>query len=76
MTDPAPAGVSRETRARLGFVLGVLAAAVGVGWELGPGWGLVLAGLGVCVLCVFLTRVDDDTEDDQVLTDDQEWPGP
>lgn len=51
--------LSRPARARLGYLLGVVLAACGVAWEIGYGWGLVLAGAGLVALFVWLYPVED-----------------
>jgi hypothetical protein len=51
--------VSRATRARIGYFLGVLLIAAGVGWELGYGWGVLAAGVGLVANMVLLYDVDE-----------------
>lgn len=50
---------SRILRARLGYFVGVLLIAAGVGWALRPGWGLVGAGIGLVAYTVLLYDVDE-----------------
>lgn len=50
--------VSPATRARLWIQTGGLASAGGVGWEFGPGWGALLAG--ICAVAYGLLIVDVD----------------
>lgn len=49
----------REARARAGYYLGVVLIALGVGWQLGPGWGVAVLGAGVVAGFVWLYNVDD-----------------
>jgi hypothetical protein len=46
-------------RARIGYFVGVLLAAVGIGLALGLGWGLLAAGAGVVAYTVLLYDVDE-----------------
>lgn len=55
--------MSREVRARAGFYVGVLLIALGVGYQLGVGWGLAVLGAGVVVGFVWLYNVDEPTEE-------------
>jgi hypothetical protein len=58
---------SRAARARLGYFLGVLLVAAGLGLALGPGWGLVAAGIGLIAYMIVLYDVDEPQphEDDE-----------
>ena len=51
--------MSRLLRARLGFLAGVALMAVGLGVQLGIGWGLLIAGIGLAVWSVALYDVDE-----------------
>lgn len=51
--------VPRTARARIGYFLGVLLIAAGIGWSLCPGWGLVAAGVGLVAYMVLLYDVDE-----------------
>lgn len=50
--------VSRATRARAGYFAGLLLLAAGFWLELGAGWGLVTAGVGLIAYMVLLYDVD------------------
>lgn len=56
---------SRAARARVGYFLGLVLLAVGVGWQLGYGWGLVGAGVGLAVWSVLLYDVDEPVTPDE-----------
>jgi hypothetical protein len=51
--------MSRAARARIGYFLGVLLVAAGLGLALAPGWGLVAAGVGLIAYMVLLYDVDE-----------------
>lgn len=57
--------MNRAWRARAGYHAGVALTAGGVGWELGPGWGLALVGVGLVAGFVWLYDVDDPQPEDQ-----------
>jgi protein-S-isoprenylcysteine O-methyltransferase Ste14 len=46
-------------RARIGYFVGVLLAAIGIGLALGLGWGLLAAGVGLIAYTVLLYDVDE-----------------
>lgn len=52
--------MSGPVRARVGYFAGVLLIAAGLGWALGPGWGVVAAGVGLVAYMVLLYDVDDE----------------
>jgi hypothetical protein len=51
--------MSKLVRARLGFTIGVLAVAVGVGYIFGLGAALIVAGAVAAVSFLVLVDVDD-----------------
>jgi hypothetical protein len=51
--------IARATRARIGYFLGVLLIAAGLGYELGYGWGALAAGVGLVANMVLLYDVDE-----------------
>jgi hypothetical protein len=53
------ARLSRVTRARMGFFVGVLLVAAGLVLTLGLGWALVAAGLGTVAAFVWLYDVSE-----------------
>jgi len=57
-----PRRMPRADRARLGYLLGVLLIAAGLGWQIGYGWGAVAAGAGVVAYMVLLYDVDEEPE--------------
>jgi hypothetical protein len=70
--DPAPAPrIPRAVRARLGYLLGVLLVAAGLGWQIGWGWGAVALGAGLVALFVWLYPVDDPADDDDLPGDSE-----
>jgi hypothetical protein len=64
-----PPRLSRVARARLGYFLGLLLLAAGVGWAIEPGWGLAVAGAGAIAYVVLLYDVDDEP----VVREDGPW---
>lgn len=62
------ARLSRVTRARLGFFVGVLLVAAGLCLTIGVGWALVAAGLGTVAAFVWLYDV---SEPEQALPESQ-----
>lgn len=52
--------LSRITRARAGYFLGLLLLAAGIGWALAPGWGIATAGIGLIAWSVLLYDVDEE----------------
>lgn len=59
---PARRRVSRTGRARVGYFVGVLILAVGVGLARGVGWGVAVAGVGLIAWSVLLYDVDEDPQ--------------
>lgn len=55
----------RVLRARLAYAAGVLLVAVGFGLALGPGWGLVAAGVGTAAAAVWLYDVEEPEQPEQ-----------
>jgi hypothetical protein len=51
--------LSRARRAQVGYFTGVLLVALGLGWALGYGWGLIAAGAGLIAYFVLLYDVDE-----------------
>jgi hypothetical protein len=51
--------VSRPARARIGYFLGLLAVAAGLGWFVHPGLGVAVAGVGLIAWSVLLYDVDE-----------------
>lgn len=51
--------VTRAARARAGYFAGLLLLAVGLGLEIGLGWGLTAAGAGLVAYMVLLYDVDE-----------------
>lgn len=45
--------------ARVGYAAGVVVAAVGIGVEAGPGWGMAVGGAVGAASCLLLVDVDD-----------------
>jgi hypothetical protein len=62
MSKPKRPRLSRIARARLGYFLGVLLIAAGIGWAIAPGWGLAAAGVGAIAYVVLLYDVDDEPQ--------------
>lgn len=52
--------VNRSAAVGLGLVLSVIAMAVGVGMEVGLGWGLLVGGGLAWVVLVFIVDVGED----------------
>lgn len=55
--------MTRLTKARLGYALGLLAAAVGFGMSLGAGWGLWFGGMTAAGSFLLLAEIDDEESD-------------
>ena len=51
--------MSRQWRARVGYFLGVLLIAAGVGVALGYGWGLTALGAGIIAYSLLIYDVDE-----------------
>lgn len=65
--------MSRVARARLGLCLGLLLLAVGVGYELGAGWGVAVLGAGLVAAFVWLYDVDEPPDPNDVRTRQEDW---
>jgi hypothetical protein len=59
MRKPRRARVSRPARARIGYFLGLLLLAAGLGWFVHPGLGVAVAGVGLIAWSVLLYDVDE-----------------
>jgi uncharacterized membrane protein YczE len=51
--------MSRAVRARIGYFLGLLLLAAGLGWFVHPGLGVAVAGVGLIAWSVLLYDVDE-----------------
>lgn len=60
---------TRAAKARLGYFTGLGSTALGLGAEIGAGWGAVVVGLGIATWFVLLYDVDEPVTEEQEL-----WP--